>query len=158
MKQTFGFLALLFVTLLSCTNKPGVSTVAQDGKDTIKSAVNRNIGSACYTGTVGNDLFRLKVDVYENIVTGDLEYFYSGKEKQSGIFQGRFQGDTLLADYTYESAGKNASRPIAFLIGDETAVEGQGDVVEINGRKAFKSIQGLQFGKGLNLNKTACPN
>jgi hypothetical protein len=109
-------------------------------------------------GTTGNDIFRLKVDVYENIVTGDLEYLFSEKDQQTGIFQGRFSGDTLWADYTFLSEGKTSSRPIAFLIKNDTASEGSGELVERDGRKVFKNPKDLKFGTGLNLSKTACPN
>jgi hypothetical protein len=160
MKQTFTFLALLSLTLLSCNNQQGTSADTRDDTDPSKSAETKTMvpGSTCYMGTSGNDVFRFKVDVYENLVTGDLDYLYSEKDQQTGIFQGRFSGDTLWADYTFESEGKMSSRPIVFLIKNDTAVEGYGDVTEIEGRKRFKNSKELQFGKGLNLNKVTCPN
>ena len=105
---------------------------------------------------MGKDTFFLKTEVFENVVTGNLAYLFHEKDRQKGTLEGRMTGDTLIANYTFASEGQTSVRQITFLLRDEKAIEGYGDVEEKNGTVVFKDIKNLQFGKGLNLLKVPC--
>ncbi len=66
------------------------------------------------------------------------------------------KGDTLLADYTFMSEGKQSVRQVVFLIKDTAAIEGYGDVEERNNKMVFKNISQIPFEKGQRLHKVPC--
>ena len=72
----------------------------------------------------------MKVEVFENVVTGTLSYKFYQKDSNKGEFEGTLKGDTLLADYTFMSEGTQSVRQVVFLIKGETAIEGYGDIEE----------------------------
>lgn len=152
--------SLLFLSLLlsySC-NKSTSSSTETNMTDSIALSENKAMipVSTCYMSSMGKDTFHLKVEKFENVVTGQLNYLFHEKDKQRGTFEGVLHGDTLLADYTFMSEGKNSTRQIAFIINDSTAIEGYGEVEERDGKMIIKNTSLLQFGSGLQLKKVSC--
>ena len=107
---------------------------------------------------MGKDTFLLHLKRIENVASGDLSYLFHEKDKQTGSFEGQLMGDTLVAEYIFRSEGSTSSRQIAFLVSDDMAVEGYGELEEKNGKMFFKDIKSIQFGSGLRLNKVTCPH
>lgn len=159
MKHTILSFLLATATLLACNPKNSATDNAQKNSDTTAVPENKIMVpvTTCYTGAMGKDTFQLKVEVFENVVTGTLAYLFHEKDRQKGTFEGIMSGDTLFANYTFASEGQTSVRQIAFLLKDEKATEGYGDVEEKNGNVVFKDIKSVQFGKGLNLLKVPCP-
>ncbi len=54
------------------------------------------------------------------------------------------------------SEGKESVRQVIFLIKDNIAVEGYGNMEENNGKMIFKNQKEIVFGKGLILKKVEC--
>ena len=158
MKNTSLLALLVIATLFACNPKNVSSENAENNSDTTATPENKIMVpiTTCYMGEMGKDTFNLKVEVFENVVTGNLAYLFHEKDRQKGTFEGQMSGDTLLANYTFASEGQTSVRQIAFLIRDDKATEGYGDVEEKNGTVVFKDIKSLQFGKGLNLLKVNC--
>ncbi|MEJ7586401.1 MAG: hypothetical protein WKI04_02445 [Ferruginibacter sp.] len=145
--------ALIFI---SCNEAQKQSDLTSE-MDTAEGEMKIMIpSSACYSTTTGRDTFLLKVEVFPNVVTGKISYRFHEKDSNEGEFEGKLSGDTLLAAYNFKSEGKLSTRQVIFLIKDDTAIEGHGDMEEKDGKLIFKDIAGIRFEKGLVLKKSPC--
>ena len=66
------------------------------------------------------------------------------------------RGDTLVADYTFNSEGIESVRQVAFLKKGDQLLEGYGDVEQKDNKTVFKNISTLSFGQSTIFNKTDC--
>ncbi len=144
--------------MAACNNEPKQSTEISTTADTPKAIENKIMipASSCYTAVRGKDTFKLKVEVFPNVVTGKLLYDFNEKDSNNGEFDGLLRGDTLLADYKFMSEGKLSARQVIFLLKDSTATEGYGDMEEKEGKMVFKNVKDVTFGRGLVLKKAEC--
>jgi len=110
----------------------------------------------CYIGSIGKDTIVLKTERFPNVVTGILEYKFYEKDQSKGEFDGKMNGDTLIAEYTFSSEGTKSVRQVAFLLQGELALEGFGEMEERNGKMVFKDINEIKFDGTLKLYKTEC--
>ena len=158
MKYSFLVLFLAAITIASCNNEPKKSTETTTVQDTIKTVENKIMipASSCYSSTTGKDTVTLKMEVFPNVVNGKLSYKFYEKDSNKGEFDGQLNGDTLLADYKFMSEGKLSTRQVIFLIKNDVATEGYGNMEEKNGKMVFKDIKEVSFGKGLSLKKVEC--
>ncbi|MBC7745378.1 MAG: hypothetical protein H7096_09775 [Flavobacterium sp.] len=152
--SVFVFASILAVSCNGSLNKTKVTAAS----DSPKSDINKVMipASTCYSSAIGKDTFKLKVETFPNVVTGRLSYNFSEKDSNEGDIEGKFNGDTLLADYKFMSEGKESTRQVIFLIRDHVATEGYGDMEEKAGMMVFKNIKNVNFGKGLILNQAEC--
>lgn len=111
----------------------------------------------CYANMNARDTVFLKLERFPNVVTGILKYKLYEKDANHGELDGKLYGDTLIADYKFESEGKESIRQVAFLIKGNIIKEGYGDMEERKGRMIFKNTDHINFNNGLQLNKIACP-
>ena len=157
MKYWHLFLSLGTVAVVSC-NESNRSAEAVNSKDTSKAVENKIMipVSSCYSATTGKDSVFLKVEVFPNVVTGNLSYNLHEKDSNKGEFEGKLNGDTLIADYKFMSEGKLSTRQVIFLIKNDLAVEGYGNMEEKNGKMLFTSIKEINFARGLVLKKVPC--
>lgn len=160
MKHHLLIPALLIILLTSCNNQPkNVAETTTSADPTVTTENNQQgLVTTCYMGLIGKDTMLLQVRRFDNVATGDLSYLFHEKDRQTGEFDARIMGDTLIGEYIFDSEGTSSSRQIAFLLKGDTAVEGYGEVEEKDGGMVFTDLKKLEFGKGLNLNKVACPN
>jgi hypothetical protein len=114
-------------------------------------------GIHCYRYASNRDTVDLKIDVAGNSVTGNLVYKIFEKDQNAGSIKGHFRGDTLFADYTFQSEGIQSVRELAFLRRGNDLVEGYGEVEETNSGMRFKNLQSLSFGEMILLRKV-CDN
>jgi len=152
-------LALFFTTLIfSSCNEPKKTTKIISTVKTSSPVENKIMipSSTCYISATGRDTVKLKVEVFPNVVTGKLTYKFYEKDSNKGEFDGRLYGDTLLADYTFMSEGKSSTRQVIFLIKDDIAAEGYGNMEEKDGKMVLKNVKDVTFGKGLVLKKVEC--
>ncbi len=96
------------------------------------------------------------MEVFPNVATGRLSYKFHEKDNNTGDLEGQLHGDTLLADYKFMSEGIQSTRQVIFLIKDNTAIEGYGNLEERSGKMVFKNQEEIIFGKGLILKKVPC--
>jgi hypothetical protein len=110
----------------------------------------------CYQYIKDKDTAQLTLMSSGPITTGELSYNLFEKDKNKGIFEGELYGDTLIAEYTFNSEGKESVRQIAFLKKGDQLLEGYGDVEEKGGKMIFKNKGSLKFGEGLVFSKVEC--
>ena len=111
--------------------------------------------SSCFMLVSGKDSFWLKLEKFETVTIGRLKYNFSEKDDSNGELDGVMKGDTLLADYTFDSEGKKSVRQVAFLVKDSVATEGIGEVIEKGGKMVFKDSASIRF-NGMQLKKVNC--
>ena len=114
--------------------------------------------SNCYIGVIGRDSIFLKIEQFPNVVSGTLEYKFYEKDNNSGEINGKMNGDTLVADYTFSSEGIKSIRQVAFVIKEDLVIEGYGEMEDKNGKMVFKNLQKLNFNTNTNLKKSTCLN
>ena len=154
MKKSLLLLAAL-ACIAACTSEKSEQT------DTAQESVATEVletaeSSDCYTAILGQDSLSLRVERMSDDVTGDLSYNFYEKDDNSGTFQGRMHGDTLLADYTFPSEGTESVRQVAFLKKGDGFVEGYGDVEDQGGKIVFKNTAMLDCGSGTAFTKVPC--
>lgn len=124
-------------------------TVAMEVAETAES-------STCYAAILGRDSLLLRVERMSDDVTGDLSYNFYEKDDNKGTLVGQMHGDTLLADYTFQSEGTESVRQVAFLKKGEGFVEGYGDAEDRDGKMVFKNTSTLDFNSGTAFKKVPC--
>lgn len=157
MKFLNVLLLIIIVGLFACNNEP--KTTGTAAKDTLTPAPVTDIklpGYMCFAKRSASDTFWLQLNVFEHVVTGNLNYIFKEKDSNRGELEGTMKGDTLIADYTFMSEGKKSVRQVAFLVKDSVATEGYGDLEEKEGKMVFKNPQSITFGKGIVMTKTSC--
>ncbi len=114
-------------------------------------------GPQCFAHTSATDTVRLTLQATQPAVTGQLTYHYYEKDRNRGTISGSMHGDTLLADYTFQSEGTTSVRQVAFLRRDIGFIEGFGPVVERQGKTVFEKPHALTFDAKYTLLPVACP-
>ncbi|WP_300596579.1 hypothetical protein [Niabella sp.] len=149
--------ALLFMLGLACNSpqQEGNPIITTDSAGKQENHIMIPAGG-CYAGQSGRDSFFLKAEVFPNVVTGTLSYHFYEKDKNQGTIEGRLNGDTLIADYTFVSEGKSSVRQVAFLLKDSTATEGHGAMEEKEGKLLFRNKDSILFNEGIQLHKVPC--
>ena len=152
----FASFSLALGLLTACHEQASQSagqqpTTATDANSTTPA------GPQCYAYTVGKDTVRLTLQTTQPTVTGQLTYNYFEKDRNQGTIQGTMHGDTLLADYTFQSEGTTSVRQVAFVRQGQGFIEGYGDIAERNGKTVFEKPHALQFDAKNLLAPAACP-
>ncbi len=154
MKITALAFAAAGLGLLAACHEQSSPTTSQPGTD---AAATAPAGFQCYIYASTTDTIRLTLRTTQPTVTGELTYRYFEKDRNQGTLRGTMHGDTLLADYTFQSEGVTSVRQVAFLRRDTGFLEGFGPVVERDGRVVFTQPGLLHFDAKYTLLPTACP-
>lgn len=152
MKNLFVFL----IVLVSCNNQP--KKEAQQHA-TVPDSTNMKVQipeAHCYLYVSGKDTVALKLEPFPNVVTGVLRYDYFGVDGSTGTFDGKLQGDTLVGYYDFMAEGTRSIRQVVFVVKDDIAREGFGDMEEKDGKLVFKDISKADFSKSVPLRKISC--
>jgi hypothetical protein len=112
--------------------------------------------SECYIYTKNRDTAKLKINTENEELTGDLSYNLFEKDSNKGTISGEVKGDTILAEYTFDSEGMRSTREVVFLKRDRKLYEGFGEVQEKNGKTVFKDRTKLKFGDAIVFSLTDC--
>lgn len=139
----------VIVLLNACAKKT-------ESNDTVTSTVTNNNQadfSGLYNYMKNGDTVTLQLTVDGNKANGNLMYALKEKDRNSGTFVGEIKDGILLANYTFSSEGVLSERQVAFKLTETSAVEGYGDVEEINGKMVFKDPANLEYDKGFLLTK-----
>ncbi len=112
----------------------------------------------CYQAVIEKDTITLTVDINTvNQFEGELNYSYYQKDKSFGTLLGNVKGDTIYADYTFQSEGKTSVRELVFLKKDlNTYVEGYGEMIETNEKMVFKDKSKIKFDGNVVYKKIDC--
>lgn len=160
MKNTALFL-IAGVAILTACNSEKTSNVTED---TIKSATTDTttvvaepaVAGNCYAYIKNNDTAYLKLDIRGEELTGDLTYKLFEKDSNKGTIAGEIKGDTIIAEYTFDSEGMRSVREVVFLKKDDKYYEGFGPVEEESGKMMFKDRKLLKFDNSIVFSPSAC--
>lgn len=145
MKPAIVF-ALLFAVLFSACQSNADKTSVTEAKES----------SQCFLYKTAKDTVSLNLVLNGDTVNGVLSYKFYEKDANRGTISGAFKGDTLIADYTFQSEGVESVRQVVFLKTVDGLEEGFGEIMDVAGKSIFKDIKTLKFSEGLKLLKTDC--
>lgn len=152
----YSFILAAIIIFTACnTHQP---TTQDTSADSAKPAENSIMvpNTTCYASINGKDTIFLKLERFPNVVTGSLSYKLYEKDANKGDINGKLNGDTLVADYTFFSEGTQSVRQVAFLIKDSIATEGYADMEEQDKKMVFKNLNTIDFSKGVKLKQVEC--
>jgi len=154
MKKLLSILTIAAVFMVACESKTTTSTTTDS---TMNSSTETQTGSAqCFQYIKNRDTADLTLNIEDEKVTGSLSYNLFEKDKNNGVIAGIVKGDTIIADYTFQSEGTTSIRQVAWLKQNDQLIEGFGDVEEVDGKINFKNTRKLTFGKAMIFSKTDC--
>ncbi|TCD04042.1 hypothetical protein EZ437_07205 [Pedobacter psychroterrae] len=110
----------------------------------------------CYSYIKNRDTATLKINTENEELTGNLAYKLFEKDSNKGTIAGEMKGDTIIAEYIFNSEGRSSIREIVLLRKDGKLYEGYGDVEERKGKMVFKDRSKLKFGDAIVFSKTDC--
>lgn len=126
-------------------------------EDTTFTATNPPAANStdCYQYVNNKDSVVLKLKVAGEEVTGDLNYNWFEKDKNKGTLAGEMKGDTLIAEYLFDSEGTRSVRDVVFLKKGGQLYEGYGKSTEKGGKMTFEDRSKLKF-DAIVLSKVPC--
>jgi hypothetical protein len=152
MKNLFFISFLTLFLLLSCKDE-----VAEPIEQEVVAADEPQI--ICYQGIVKKDTFNLRLKIgKKQEIKGELAYLFFEKDASNGTFVGKMSGDTLKANYTFTSQGKESSKEIVFLRKGKIIIEAYGEREEREGKTVFKEPKKLYFDSIIVLSEIDCPD
>lgn len=151
-----AFAVVAVAALASCQGGTAKKTQAKIDSTIISNTQPSNDSVYCYQYINNRDTATLSFKQDGKNVSGSLGYNLYEKDRNAGTISGLAKGDTIIADYTFQSEGKKSVREVVWLRKGETLVEGFGDVADSNGKTKFKDINKLSFGDAMIFTKTAC--
>ena len=89
-------------------------------------------------------------------MNGTLSYNLFEKDKNNGTITGIVKGDTIIADYTFQSEGTTSTREVVWLKKNDDLVEGFGDTEELKGKMKFKNTSNLRFDQSMVFKPIVC--
>ena len=140
----------LFISLLGCNQSP-----TQNSAVNMKTSPSDSTFNVCYSSIVKKDTVLLNALMIGDSIKGSLGYKLYEKDQNNGVILGKMYGDTIRANYTFMSEGKESVREVLFLKKDTLLFEGYADVSEEDGKIVFKDMNAVKF-NGLALMKVPC--
>lgn len=164
MKKIFLAASILF--LIACNDKPADNTTVDGNDSTSPDTSINNRGETgttftngtrlCYSNLRNRDTVLLSFTRNDTAVSGELTYQFFQKDRNTGVIYGTVKGDTIIADYKFNSEGTTSVRQVVFLKRGDELLEGFGDVEENNGKMVFRNLSSLVFDSSLVFSLTDC--
>ncbi|HPZ87632.1 MAG TPA: hypothetical protein PLQ32_05990 [Flavihumibacter sp.] len=154
MKASFLFFGGLFTCMAACSD-PSTGTKAEPTTTEAPSPAPKS-DKQCYSYFSNTDTITLVVKGPDSALTGSLVFMLNGKDRNIGTLKGKMLGDTLVADYTYQSEGITSIREIAFLRKDGNMLQGVGPVQVKDNHQYFSDRSKLQFSSNMALGNQHC--
>ncbi len=108
----------------------------------------------CYVFNDGKSVVLLEIIENGKEIKGNLTYTLAEKDKNSGNFTGELKKGLLIANYTFQSEGKESIRQVAFKVDGDKLTEGYGELN--NDGTAFKDLSNIHFTSKMPLTKIDC--
>lgn len=156
MKNIIPVLGIAALFMAACQGGTAKKTQAKIDSTIVTNAEAAPNTLQCYQYAKNRDTATLSLKTEDNKVTGSLGYNLYEKDKNAGTLAGIIKGDTIIANYTFQSEGKTSVREIALLKSGNQWIEGFGDVQEVNGEVKYKDISKLKFGSSIVFDKIDC--
>lgn len=128
----------------------------QTDKQQSESSATDKPATVCYQLVTAQDTVSMQLMTKGSDAEGALTYNFYEKDRNHGTFTGTFHGDTLLANYTFQSEGTQSIREVAFLRQGDELVEGYSDMEDQNGKFVFTDKATISFAEGIRLKKGSC--
>ena len=158
MKKLLAATIIILGVFISCKKETTLPPPQIEPNPPKEAEIVEPAGDQCYTSRLNGNIVALSFNVNSHQeVNGKLSYNLTGKDKNEGTLIGNMKGDTLIADYTFNSEGVSSVREVVFLQKDGTFIEGYGDVVDANDKVTFKDKTKLKFDAKNTLTKVECP-
>lgn len=125
-------------------------------KDQPKPQVASTLTNECYQLVNGKDTVTASLTIDGQKVSGNLIYNFFEKDKNTGSILGTIKGDTLVADYTFQSEGQESIRQVIFLRKDKTLSEGYGESKQEGNKSVFLNAKAIQFTSSTILKEVPC--
>lgn len=141
----------LAAIMASCTSnqaeKKMSDSSAKIALDTTFSPANKEPAHSitCYQFVKNKDTANMQLRINGEEVTGFLDYHIFEKDANKGTLSGEMKGDTLIADYTFDSEGMRSVRELVLLKKEGKLYEGYGPVKEDKGKYIFENRGKLKF-------------
>lgn len=126
------------------------------GSNTQTENRRKDVGTKCYRYADERDSIRMSFQQENNLILGELSYRFFEKDKNDGSIRGVVLGDTIFAEYTFYSEGKESVREVAFLKKDSVLMEGFGETTTLNDKQVFVNKKTLQYDSKIFLSEVAC--
>ena len=104
----------------------------------------------------GKDIISANLIIDGQNVSGNLAYNFYEKDKNTGSILGTIKGDTLLADYTFQSEGQESIRQVTFLRKNKTLIEGYGESKQDGNKSVFSNAKAIAFNSSTLLKEVSC--
>lgn len=162
MRPSILILACFMIIAASCTSDntkkvTGDSSAKVIAVDTTFTSANPKKSSNCYVYTKNRDTASLRLNIDGEELTGELNYKLFEKDNNKGKITGELKGDTIIAEYIFDSEGMRSVREVVFVQKEDGKIyEGTGDVIEKNGKMVFKDRSALKFGEAIVFTKADC--
>lgn len=146
--------AFIALSMLNCKNKEQTTETTNTVPQEVIAEKTTDLNLGCYVFDDGKNIVSLEINENGEEIKGNLTYALSEKDKNSGKFTGKFKEGILIADYTFQSEGKESIRQVAFKAEGDKLIEGYGEIN--NEDTAFKDISNIEFTSTMPLTKTEC--
>lgn len=152
----------LATIMASCTSNQADKKLADSSAmiavDTTFSATNEKPEHSinCYQYIKNKDTASMQLRTNGEEITGFLDYHIWEKDANKGTLSGEMKGDTLIAEYTFDSEGLRSVREIVLLKKDGKFYEGYGPVKEDNGKYRFENRAQLKFDNNVVFSPKPC--
>ncbi|WP_293786089.1 hypothetical protein [uncultured Pedobacter sp.] len=156
MKNIIPILGAAALLMSSCQGGTAKKTQAKIDSTIVANAAVTTDSVQCYQYIKNRDTATLSLKTADQKFTGTLGYNLYEKDKNAGTIAGVIKGDTIIANYTFQSEGKTSVREVAFLKKGDQLAEGFGDVQEVNGQTKFKDLSKLKFDGSMTFEKIDC--
>ncbi|MBL1408911.1 hypothetical protein [Sphingobacterium faecale] len=120
------------------------SASPEEGKDTIAGE---------YLFQSEGDTINMALQQKKDSVFGDLNYAFSGKDRNVGRINGVLRDSVITGEYSFVSEGIPSVRQVVFKLTEQGLIEGYGEIEESNGKMVFSDLENLSFDHGMILKK-----
>jgi hypothetical protein len=149
-------LSLLFLTLTNCKKKETEEVIDATTETITANEIRDTPTTECYVYDADGSKIQLEMTNVDNEVSGILIYELKEKDSNKGTIKGTMNGDTLIANYTFQSEGTESTRQVAFLMKDNQLIEGYGEIVTEGNSIKFKDASTLDYSSNMPLSKVDC--
>jgi len=153
MKSSILLLIAITGLLTACQNKSPEQKIDSLATAPDTAAV---VDKACYAYIKNKDTASLSLKKAGNAVSGELDYNFYEKDKNSGTITGMIKGDTILADYTFNAEGTSSVREVIFIKKGDQLAEGYGPMEDKGGKTVFTDKAKIKFGDFVSFSPIPC--
>ena len=143
---------LLAVLVVSCQGN--INDKKAEEKESAETAGSEK--RECFLYAVNKDTVTITLTRNDNNASGEMQYNLFEKDGNFGTFSGTFIGDTLYADYTFESEGMTSVREAVFLRRGNKLYQGDGEIDITPEKVTYSNPKALSFNNSIVLEKVAC--